>query len=81
MREFARRLSERGSAVTMNYVNPGMCKTELSRNVGPLLRIVFVTVQFFLARTAEMGSRTLLHAAFAGPESHGKYVSACEIQE
>jgi hypothetical protein len=35
----------------------------------------------FMGRTAEMGSRTLLHAAFAGKESHGKYVSACEIRE
>lgn len=81
MREFASRLSARGSAVTMNYVNPGLCNTELSRNAGLLLRMAFTVVKFLLARTAEMGSRNLLYAAFAGRDSHGKYVSACEIQE
>ena len=65
----------------INIVNPGLCKTELSRNVGPLLQAAFTAVKFLIARTAEMGSRTLLHAAFAEPESHGKYLSACKIQE
>jgi hypothetical protein len=32
-------------------------------------------------RTAEMGSRTLLHGAVAGKEAHGKYLSECEIKE
>jgi hypothetical protein len=32
-------------------------------------------------RTAEVGSRTELHAAVAGNESHGKYLAACEIRE
>ncbi|KAF5004846.1 hypothetical protein FDECE_8690 [Fusarium decemcellulare] len=34
-----------------------------------------------LGRTAEQGSRTLLHAAFAGQESHGAYLSDCQIKE
>jgi hypothetical protein len=38
-------------------------------------------MRFFFARTAEMGSRTLLHAAVAGKETHGKYLSECEIRE
>lgn len=28
-----------------------------------------------------MGSRTLLHGLFAGKESHGCYLSCCEIRE
>jgi hypothetical protein len=34
-----------------------------------------------LARTAEEGSRNLLQAAFAGPESHGTYCSECKVKE
>lgn len=31
------------------------------------------------ARTSEVGSRTLVHGASAGPESHGQYVPDCKI--
>jgi hypothetical protein len=34
-----------------------------------------------IGRTTEMGSRTLLHGALAGKETHGKYLSECEIKE
>ena len=81
VREFARRLSESGSEVVMNIVNPGLCKTDLSRNAGPLLQILFAAIKALIARTAEMGSRTLLQATFTSPESYGKYLSACQIQK
>jgi hypothetical protein len=32
-----------------------------------------------IARTAEVGSRTLVYGASAGPESHGQYVPDCKI--
>lgn len=31
------------------------------------------------ARTAEEGSRALVHAVSQGPESHGKYMSNCRV--
>jgi hypothetical protein len=35
---------------------------------------IFMAIQnFFLARTAEMGSRTLISATGLGVESHGKF--------
>lgn len=34
-----------------------------------------------LARTTEGGSRTLVHAAVVGMESHGKYLSECQEKE
>jgi hypothetical protein len=34
-----------------------------------------------LGRTAEEGSRTLLHGALGGQETHGKYLSECEVKE
>jgi len=36
---------------------------------------------FFLARTTEVGSRALVHAGLQGVETHGKYLSDCQITE
>jgi hypothetical protein len=38
-------------------------------------------MRFLLARKTEVGSRTLVHASSQGVESHGKYLSDCEITE
>lgn len=32
-----------------------------------------------VCRSTELGSRTLVHAALAGPETHGKYLANCQI--
>jgi retinol dehydrogenase-12 len=34
-----------------------------------------------LARTAEVGGRTLVHSAAAGAESHGQYMSETKVKE
>lgn len=36
-------------------------------------------MKLLLARSTECGSRTLVHAAAQGKESHGCYLSDCEI--
>ena len=36
-------------------------------------------VKLVLARKAEYGSRTLVHAAGLGSESHGQYLHDCQI--
>lgn len=72
-------VSETG--VVINYVNPGLCRTGLSRNASFPARTMIVTLGMLLGRTPEMGSRTHLHGAVAGKESHGKYLSECEIRE
>ncbi|XPS93565.1 hypothetical protein M3J09_002910 [Ascochyta lentis] len=61
--------------VTINCVNPGLCHSELARESGWALAIL----KFFLARSTELGSRNLVHAASLGPESHGQYVSDCVV--
>lgn len=81
MREFSQHLTKAGSGVVINFVNPGLCKTELSRNAGPVLQFIFSIFKAFVARTAEMGSRNYLYAILAGPESHGGYLSACRMQK
>ena len=36
-------------------------------------------MKLLVARTTEYGSRTLVHAASQGPESHGQYLHDCKI--
>jgi len=44
-------------------------------------KLGIAVVRKLLARTAEEGSRNLLQAAFAAPESHGAYCSECQVKE
>lgn len=61
--------------VTLNFVNPGLCHSELSRDSGWFLWFM----KLVLARTTEVGSRTLVHAGSLGQESHGQYLSDAKI--
>lgn len=55
--------------VTLNFLNPGLCHSQLSKGV------VVSVLKFLLARTTEVGSRTLVAAVTAGHETHGQYMS------
>ena len=61
-------------------VNPGLCKTELGRENDSW---VFTIMLAILARTSEMGSRTLTHAAIGsdGENFKGEYLSNCKVDE
>jgi retinol dehydrogenase 12 len=62
--------------VITNFINPGLCHSELTRD----MRILGIILKFIVgARTTEVGSRTLVHATHAGPESHGQYLTDCEV--
>ncbi|UZJ53793.1 hypothetical protein CBS101457_003113 [Exobasidium rhododendri] len=69
------------SNVTLNMLNPGMCHSGLMRDVGFVFSIVVSIIQFILARTTEMGSRTLYHSATAAPDSHGQYMSDGKVDD
>ncbi len=69
------------TGVVINVVSPGLCRTELARN-GPPEYIANITERVEqYGRTADQGSRMLLHAALAGKESHGCFLDSCEIAE
>ena len=75
-RELAERAKKSGKPfVIMNYLNPGLCHSELARDAGWGLAIV----KFFFARTTEVGSRTLVNAIEGGEATHGQYLSSCKI--
>lgn len=66
-----------GTGIILNNLNPGLCHSELARDAGWSLWLL----KLFLARTTEKGSRTLVAAAAAGEESHGKYMSDGRVNE
>ncbi len=77
IRAMADRKSSTQIPVTINNVNPGLCHSELARESGWGLAIL----KFFLARSTELGSRNLVHAASLGPESHGQYIADCVVAQ
>jgi hypothetical protein len=81
VREYALLNQPSATGVAINYVNPGLCTTELDRNADEQTRKRIGDMRAVLGRTAEAGSRTLLHGAVGGIETHGKYLSECEEKE
>ncbi|KAK6519944.1 hypothetical protein TWF506_000238 [Arthrobotrys conoides] len=69
------------TGVIINYINPGLCYSELNRNAPFIRRTLINLLRLFFARSTEIGSRTLLAGAFAGEESHGKYSSECVVKD
>ncbi|KAG9230544.1 NAD(P)-binding protein [Amylocarpus encephaloides] len=80
MHEVAAMMSEKDYPITLNSVNPGLCKTSLARNATGIFHIQMVILKFLYAYTSEEGSRTLVHAATCGPESHGRFFTNCDPQ-
>lgn len=76
-REF---VAEHGESfpITLNFVDPGFCWSELSRDEGGwpmyLLRLA-------LARTTEQGGRTLASAGVSGKETHGQFLANCKPRD
>lgn len=62
--------------VTVNCLNPGLCHSELARDTTSF---GFWLMKLLLARSTEVGSRTLVHAGAQSEDSHGHYLSDCEI--
>ncbi|KAI1342101.1 putative short-chain dehydrogenase [Xylariaceae sp. FL0016] len=80
-RELAEEMGSNGhTPVTLNIVNPGLCRSQLNREAQfPLSWLLPIGVSL-VGRTSEMGSRTLVHAALADHSTHGKYLSDCEVR-
>lgn len=77
-RELASKANPSGKpGVIINYVNPGFCHSELSRDSGAS----FSLWKLCVARSTEHGSRSLVYAAQAGEESNGQYLSDCRVKQ
>jgi retinol dehydrogenase-12 len=69
------------SPIIVNSVNPGYCKSELQRYAKPLRYVLVKIGGFFVARSTEVGSRTVFAGAMVEEETNGKYMSNCVVTE
>lgn len=65
--------------VIVNGPHPGFCRTELFRTIPVLGQVVLGFFLRLLGRSSEEGARTLVAAALAGPESHGRYMCDAKV--
>jgi NAD(P)-dependent dehydrogenase (short-subunit alcohol dehydrogenase family) len=80
-RELASLLPVEKGKVVINASCPGLCITELDRNLTGTFKEELGKLREESGRTAEEGSRTLLAGVALGKESHGRYMTNCEINE
>ena len=81
VRQFAALYLVQDTGVVVNMVAPGLCSTGLGRDARTFTKIMHESIRAMMARSAEVGSRTILHGLVAGKESHGKLLSGCKIKE
>jgi NAD(P)-dependent dehydrogenase (short-subunit alcohol dehydrogenase family) len=81
VRAFADAFPFRDTGIVVNMVAPGICSTGLARDTRTLVRAAQGVIRAVFARTAEEGSRTILHALLQDESSHGKHLSGCKIKE
>ncbi|KAF1946939.1 NAD(P)-binding protein [Clathrospora elynae] len=81
VRAFAAAYQLEQTNVIINMVAPGICSTGLARDTRAGFRAAQGVIRAVFARTAEEGSRTIMHAVVADESSHGKYLSGCKIKE
>ena len=82
--ELTKRLPS-NSPVIVIAANPGLCKSQLKRNLPFPRRMAHSIMELLLAHTAEEGSRQLVWAAVGGAgresELRGGFVSGADLQE
>lgn len=71
--------ASRKAEVILNTLTPGFCQSDLLRHAMFPLDILAWLGKRLIARSAEVGSRTLVHAAGSGDETHGKYLVDCKV--
>lgn len=71
--------SRKQGKVIVNIVNPGAVKTNVMRDLTGFRQIVGKASEKLVARTTEVGSRTLVNAAEGGEETHGQYLDDCKV--
>ncbi|CAJ2502794.1 Uu.00g101880.m01.CDS01 [Anthostomella pinea] len=81
VRQFATLAAPARTGVVVNLISPGLCKSGLVRYAKLSTRLTIGAMTAVVGRTAEMGSRSVLHAAVAGEQSHGKLLSDCKIKD
>jgi retinol dehydrogenase-12 len=68
-----------GPNIVVNSVNPGLCRSEFFRHASVLLPFI-ATLAYFLGRTSEEGSRTIIWALLNETPA-GAYSNSCASEE
>lgn len=79
VRELARRIAE--PKVIVNCLTPGACHSNFAREMSGIGMYAFKAAAFVVARSTEVGSRTLVAAAGAVEESHGEYMADSRVSK
>ncbi|KAH8693927.1 hypothetical protein BGW36DRAFT_300187 [Talaromyces proteolyticus] len=80
VRELATQLDNSDKpAITVNACTPGLCRTSLLREAPAVSKIILGAVKLVVARSAEVGSRILVHAAETHDDTHGQYLRDCKV--
>lgn len=69
------------TGIIINYVSPGLCNTGLARNSSLMTKFTIGALRVAMGRSAEWGSRSVLHGLSLGDESHGRLLTYCDIKE
>ncbi|KUJ08354.1 NAD(P)-binding protein [Mollisia scopiformis] len=80
VRELAKRMDDsKKPKVIVNCMTPGACMSDFNRESKGLEKRLFEFLAFLLARSTEVGSRTLVAGITADEESHGAYMADCIV--
>lgn len=79
VRALAARTTDELPAVTISCVNPGLCRTELIRNIMCAQAVLLKVMRALMGWSAEEGGRALVGACAMGRESHGVHVSGGRV--
>ncbi len=71
--------SPKEGKVILNCLNPGHCRSEMMREATGLFRYFVQGITALMARTTEVGARTLIAGVAAGYETHGEYMDDCQV--
>ena len=80
VRELAGLITESSKPkIILNCITPGACYSDFAREASRIKALLFEIPKFLLARSTEVGSRTLVAGAEAGEESHGQYMADSKV--
>jgi retinol dehydrogenase 12 len=65
--------------VIVNISNPGFCRSNIMREATGAWKLFIDTLKVILARTTEVGGRTVVAGVERGKESHGQYLNDCQV--
>ncbi|MCJ1231920.1 hypothetical protein MMC12_008599 [Toensbergia leucococca] len=82
VRELAHLISESSRPkVIVNCMTPGACHSDVLRESTGIEAAMMTVASFFLARSTEVGSRTLVAGIEGGEETHGQYMADCHVEK